>query len=476
MTGRRPHVVVVGGGIAGLAAAHRLVSRGAEVEVTLLESDQRLGGKIRTEHFAGRPLDVGAEALLARVPAGIDLCREVGLGDALVAPVTDQAYVWTDRLRPLPPRLMAGVPGAGGALVRSGILSPAALARAGLDLVLPARPPEQDVSIGSVVRRRLGGQVLERLVDPLLGGIHAGSCDDLSMRATAPQLQAALGRGHGLVRGLRALSAGAKSAPAAAVFLTLRGGLQDMVSALGESLGSVDVRTGTAVAGLERAGAAGLRLTLAGGEHLDADRVILAVPAFAACELLERECPEAAEEMRAIRYASVATIALSYPPSALEGFPPGSGFLVSRGRGSTITACTWSSQKWAQLTGDSLLLKCSVGHAGDRTALDLDDERLLAAIRSDLSQAMGLDAEPLEHRVFRFERALPQYAVGHLERMTRIEQALDRAAGVSVCGAAYRGVGVASCIRDGQSAADASLLALGAARDAGEASPTLISQ
>jgi len=476
MTGRRPHVVVAGGGIAGLAAAHRLASCGAEVDITLLESDHRLGGNIRTERIAGRPLDVGAEALLARVPAGVEMCRAVGLGDELVAPVTDQAYVWTDQLRPLPPRLMAGVPGGGGAVVRSGILSPAGLARAGLDLVLPDRLPAGDVSIGSVVRRRLGDQVLERLVDPLLGGIHAGNCDELSMRATAPQLQAALGRGHGLVRGLRALAAAAPGDPAAPVFLTLRGGLQDMVGALSESLGAVNVRTGIAVTDLQATDEGSpVRVALDGGEQLDADHVILAVPAFTASELLERDCPEAAAEMRAIRYASVATIALAYRPSALEGCPHGSGFLVARDRGSTITACTWSSSKWAQLAGDPALVKCSVGHAGDRSALDLDDERLIAAVRSDLSQAMGLDAEPLEQRVFRFERALPQYAVGHLERIARIEQALGDAA-VSVCGAAYRGVGVASCIRDGQAAADASLAALGAAPRSGEASPAMISQ
>ncbi len=476
MIGERPRIVIVGAGIAGLAAAHRLASSGADVDITILESEEHLGGKIRTESFAGRPLDVGAESLLARVPAGVDLCREIGLGKELVAPSADQPFVWTDKLRPLPPRLMAGVPGGSGALVRSRILSPAGLARAGLDMVIPSSAPDQDVSIGQLVRGRLGGQALERLIDPLLGGIHAGSCDELSVRATAPQLPAALDRGRGLVRGLRALAAAAPAGAAAApVFLTLRGGLQDLVQGLREQMPDVEIRTGTAVTGLARL-ADGVRLSLSDGGSLDGDQVILAVPAFAAAELLADECPDGALEMRSVQYASVATVALSYPDSALEQRPQGSGFLVARGGGHTITACTWSSLKWPQLAGHDLLLKCSVGHAGDRTALELDDDALLGAVRADLAGSMGLRGEPLEQRVFRFERALPQYAVGHLDRVRRMEEALARMPGVSLTGAAYRGVGVASCIRDGRAVADRSLTSLGVDRAAARPHSALISQ
>jgi oxygen-dependent protoporphyrinogen oxidase len=295
------------------------------------------------------------------------------------------------------------------------------------------------------------------------------------VRATAPQLPAALNMRRGLVRGLRALSAAAPAGAAAGpVFLTLRGGLEDLVRGFCAGMSTAEIRTGTAVTGLERR-ETGARLTLAGGETLDADHVVLAVPAFIAAKLLAGDCPAGAVELATIEYASVATIALSYPPSALDQPLRGSGFLVPRGGGHMITACTWSSSKWSQLAGDHLLLKCSVGHAHNRTALDLDDEALIGAVRSDLAHAMGLRGEPLEQRVFRFERAMPQYAVGHLERIRRIEQALSRLPAVSVAGAAYRGVGVASCIRDGQSAADRSLLALGAARGA-EVDPALISQ
>jgi oxygen-dependent protoporphyrinogen oxidase len=472
MSGRR-HVVIVGGGIAGLAAAHRLAgaqlaaggTSSAGPRITLLEADERLGGKIRTEDFAGRPLDVGAEALLARVPAALELCHELGLEHDLVAPASDQPYVWTDRLHPLPPRLMAGVPDGSQALIGSGILSPAGLARAGLDLIVPARRPAHDVSIGSLVRRRLGDQVLERLIDPLLGGIHAGSCDELSVRAAAPQLEAALRARRSLVRGLRALSGGSLPAPTGPTFLTLSGGLEELVRTLRERLSTVECRTRAALQSLEPLPGGGARLTLAGGETLDADHVIMAVPAFAAAAILAEACPAAAGELEEISYASVATIALSYPVEAFDQRLAGSGFLVQRGRGHTITACTWSSAKWPHLAGDTVLLKCSAGHAGAGGALALDDEQLVRSVRADLAQAMNLRAAPLQERVFRFERALPQYTVGHLERIARIDAALARLAGVSLCGAAYRGVGVAACIGDGQAAADGVLAALPGAPD-----------
>ncbi len=464
----RPLVAIVGGGIAGLAAADRLdgVHRAAGgassagPRIVLLEASGRIGGNIRTEEFAGRPLDVGAEALLARVPGALELCQELGLEHDLVAPTEDQPYVWTDRLRPLPPRLMSGVPDGSRALIGSGILSPVGLARAGVDLIVPARRPKRDVSIGALVRGRLGDEVLERLIDPLLGGIHAGNCDELSVRAAAPQLEAALRKRRSLVRGLRALSRASPQAPMGPTFLTLSGGLEELVRTLRERQACVEFRTRTAPRSLSPLPAGGMRLTLTDGESLDADHVILAVPAFAAAAILGEACPAAAGELEGISYASVATIALSYPIEAFDSRPAGSGFLVQRNRGHTITACTWSSAKWSHLAGDTVLLKCSAGHAGDGAALDLDDEQLIGSARADLAQAMGLHAAPLEAKVFRFERALPQYTVGHRERIARIDAALVGLPGVSLCGAAYRGVGVAGCIRDGQTAADGVLAAL----------------
>jgi oxygen-dependent protoporphyrinogen oxidase len=470
-------VVVVGAGIAGLAAAHRLCGRGHGSQapdvagpgaegprrITLLEAAERLGGKIRTESFAGRPLDVGAEALLARVPAGAELCRELGLDGRLVAPASDQAFLWSEELHALPPRLLSGAPDGTRAVIASGVLSPMGLLRAGLDLVVPARPLRGDVSIGSLVRRRLGSQVLERFIDPLLGGIHAGSCEELSVRAVAPQFEAALEKRRSLIRGLRSL--GGSPAPAGPVFLSIDGGLETIVHALQRSLEAIELRTATAVQSVQAQPGGGARLQLADGSRLSARNVILAVPAQEAARLLAEACPGASAELAGIGYASVATVALAYPAEALERPLAGSGFLATRAPGRTITACTWSSAKWRHLGGATVLMKCSVGHAGDRRALELDDEHLVAAVRTDLEHAMGLRAAPLQWKVFRFEQALPQYTVGHLERVKRIEAEMAGLPGVGLCGAAYHGVGVASCIADGRAAADAVLTRL---RDRGE--------
>ncbi len=448
--------MIVGAGITGLAAAHRLrrLAPAEAVRVTVLEADTRLGGKIRTERFAGGSLDVGAEALLARVPQAIALCRELGLADELVAPATDQPFIWTrGRLRPLPPRMLAGLPDGAGAVAATGTLSRAGMLRAGLDLWLPSRALAQDVSIGALVRRRLGREVFERLIDPLLGGIHGGSADELSVRATAPALEAAMASRRGLIRGLRSLGAGAHGTCAGPMFLSLRGGLGTMVQALSVTLTGAELRTGTALQAIEPATEGRVRLLLGGGEQLIADHVVLAVPAFAAAELLHDVCPQAARSLRQIEYASVATVALAYAHDALAAPLGGSGFLVARSEGRMITACTWASAKWPQLAGGQVLLKASVGRFRDDGALALHDDQLVERVHGELVAAMGLREPPLQSSVARFDRALAQYQVGHLELVAGIEAALAALPAVSVAGASYRGVGVAACVRDGEAAA-----------------------
>lgn len=449
------HVVVVGGGITGLSAAYNLVHSGPDApHVTLLEADDRLGGKIRTEQFAGHLLDMGPEALLTRQPAALDLCRELGLADDLVAPVAEQAFVWLDRLRPLPPRLLAGAPDGAAAVVRSGALSPAGLLRAGLDLVLPATPVTDDVSIGALVRRRCGDEALERLIDPLLGGIHAGRCDELSVRATAPQLEVALREHRSLVRGLRALAARAPAGAQGPPFRTLRGGLQELVTALVDRLAPLDVALRASVVGLEPLPGGRVRVVLTDGEELEADDVVVTVPAFAAAAMLGDACPGAAAGLGTIEHASVATVALAYAPQDVALPAGASGLLVPPATRRTITASTWSSTKWAHLAGGPVLVKCAVGAAGRDDALALDDATLLRRVRDDLAAAVGIGAEPLETRVVRFPHALPQYRVGHIERVAQVDAALAALPGVHLAGAAYRGVGVAACVRDGALAAE----------------------
>lgn len=458
---RRMTVAVVGGGITGLTAALTVSRRGGDaVRVVLIEAEVRLGGKIRTEQLEGRPLDMGPDGFATRFPGARDLCKEVGLEGALVEPAPGGAFLWSrGRLHRLPRGLMLGVPTDLASIIRSGILSPLGLLRAGMDIVLPGGGPGrdlasgQDVSVGSLARRRFGREVLSRLVDPLVAGVYAGRSDGLSLRATAPHLDA-LARAHrSLLLGSRAALRGTPAPAGGPSFLTVSGGLDRLVEAVRRELGGVDLLMGRPVTRL--AGSAdGSFLLWLEDEVVGTDAVILALPAFAAGALVKDVCPEAAAILNGIRYASVATVGLVYPPGALPPLPPGSGFLVSPEEGGTIVACTWASAKWSHLAAPdgAMTVRCSVGRADDETRLSLDDDELVDRVAAELAEAVGFRGQPRAWQVQRWPRALPQYEPGHLERVARIESALPD--GVVVAGAAYRGVGLADCVRQGAEAAE----------------------
>jgi len=452
------HVVIVGAGIAGLAAAHELLGAPDPPQVTILEASDRAGGRIRSVRFAGVALDVGPDALLTRAPGAVDLCRELGLGDDLVPASDAGAFIWTrGALRPLPAGLLAGLPAGPGELLRSRILSATGLVRAGMDLVLPANAPrgDGDEAIGALVRRRLGGQVLERLIDPLLGGINAGHCDALSVAAGAPHLGAAARANRSLIRGLRAtVPAPPPGAARPPMFLSVRGGLERLVAALTTELGDADLRLDAPVARIERA-ERGALVVLASGERIEADGVVLATPAGPAAGVVRTAAPAAAAELDGIRTASVALVALAYPREQAS-VPAGTGFLVARDEQLAITACTWATAKWPHLAEGSThaIFKCSFGRAGEDDVVDLPDAELVARARAALAQTMGLREAPAETLVVRHHDAFPQYAVGHLERVARIEDALDAALpALAVAGSPYRGVGVPSCVTSGRAAA-----------------------
>jgi len=459
-------VVIVGGGVAGLAAAQALSAADDAPQVTLLESSGRVGGRIRTVPFGGVQLDVGPDALLSRAPGGVELCRSLGLGDELVPCADGGAFVWSrGELRRLPAGLLAGLPAGPGELLRSRILSPAGLGRASLDLILPGNAPEGDEAIGALVRRRLGAQVLDRLIDPLLGGINAGHCDDLSVAAGAPYLATAARANRSLVRGLRATMpappAGRDGVTARPpMFLTLRGGLERLVATLAEQLAGVDVRVNTAVRTVERADA-GLVVVLGSGERLAADGVVLATPAATAADVVRSASPAAAAELAGIRTASVALVAFAYPHDAV---PPldGTGFLVARDEDLDITACTWATAKWPHLAEGAThaILKCSLGRAGADAVVGEPDDALVARARRALERTMKISQPPADAIVVRHHDAFPQYAVGHLDRVARIEADLQTALpGLAVAGNAYRGVGVPACITSGRAAAERMLQA-----------------
>ncbi|MBP2705646.1 protoporphyrinogen oxidase [Microbispora sp. RL4-1S] len=454
---RGRHVVVVGAGIAGLAAAAHLNRGGEGPRVTVIEGASRVGGKLHTSEVAGVLVDAGAEAMLARRPEGSDLARLAGLGDDLVDPGTTRAAVLSrGSLRALPAGHVMGVPSDLAALARSGVLSPAGVARASLDRVLPATPVTTDVSVAAYVRARLGGEVLDRLIEPMLGGVYAGRTDRLSLEATMPGIAAIARSERSLLRGAEEIAGGA-SAGAGPVFTTVRQGLGTLPEAVAKASGA-DVRTNLTVRDLIRT-AGGWRL-VAGPtrdeEIVEADAVILAVPARPASRLLAREAPEAAAELAAIEYASMAIVTLAYPRTAFPGRPAGSGYLVPPVERRSVKAVTFSSVKWphlAEADRDLIVVRCSIGRLGEETVLQRDDAELVALAMEELTETMGVHGLPRDTRVTRWGGSLPQYDVGHLGRVARIRAGVAALPGLAVCGAAYEGVGIPACVATGRAAA-----------------------
>ena len=442
---------VVGGGIAGLAAAHELSRRGAPV--VLFEASERLGGKIRTTELEGVRVEEGPDSFVARDRAAAELCEELGLGDELVEPAEFGAYVWLgDRLRRIPPGFVLGLPASPLGLVRSRILSPQGSLRALGDLVIPGRLRGPDVSVGSFVTRRFGAEVLERLVDPILAGTRAGRVTDISLAAAAPQIDAVARSHRSVLLGL-ARNQGSTDGTVPP-FLGLRSGMQSFVERLERHLtGAVEIHTGTAVEAIA-SDMGGYRIQHAAGET-SVRGVVIATPAFAAAGIIAGLSPEAAAELHGIRYSSVAIANLVYPPGAGRLPRHGSGILVPSSQGRTLAGCTWTSRKWPHLAppDGGLSIRCFVGRGDHEAALDLDDANLVQVVHGELAAALGLTESPRAWRVTRWERAIPQYAVGHRERMEVIETALLGWPAVALAGAAYRGSGITDCIVQGRDAA-----------------------
>ena len=422
-------------------------------EVLLVEGSNRIGGKLLVSPVAGIDVDEGAEAMLCRAPEGVALAAEVGLAEAITHPAAASASVVVDGvLRPLPAGTIMGVPAGAEAVRNSGMFSEQTLARLAAEPDLPGRPLGEgdDVAVGALVAERLGRQVVERLVDPLLGGVYAGRADLLSLRATVPALASALTGTGSLVRAVQRVRSAAPVA-GGPVFATLRSGLGSLPEAVVRA-GGQRVRLGLPVREIRQT-PTGFRLTagpVPRPTYLDADAVVVAVPAPKAASMLAGVAPWAATELRAIEYASVAVVTLAYHGAR---FPATSGVLVPTGEGRAIKAVTFSSTKWQHLSdGDRLVLRASVGRYGDQRILHRDDVELADLVAHEVAELAGLDSAPIEARVTRWGGALPQYAVGHLDRVRRIEAAVAQVPGLAVCGAAYRGVGVPACIRSAHQA------------------------
>ncbi len=496
---RRPVIAVVGGGIAGLSAAWELVTStdlatGAGPPIVhVLEADNRVGGKLDSAEFGGRTVDLGADAFLARRPEATELCEQIGVHDELVPMgATGTSILARGRLRPMPAALMLGVPTRWWPLARSGLLSPGESLRVTRDLVMPhlgALAVTGDRSVADIIGERLGRPVVERLVDPLIGGINAGGVDELSAAATFPALIAASDKTGSLMRSLGRLPRPAGLGP---VFWSLRQGTASLVDRLVDKLVNprsgwdVSIHTGVSVDAITQAagnppggnpsGERTWSLTLGGINAagitddegaLAVDGIVLALPAQPASVLLAAHSPVAAGLLSAIDYASVGVVTLAVQADAITRHLDGTGFLVPRtspigGGPALMTGCTYMSRKWPHLASTGTeLIRVSVGRYGDERHTQLDDDELTASAFGELAQVLEIHGGFSDSRVTRWSGAFPQYRVGHLVRVAMIEEAVAALPGIAVAGSAYRGVGIPACVGSGRSAARAVLASLG---------------
>lgn len=456
-------IVIIGGGISGLSSAFYLQReaerQGRKLHLTIVDEAPVLGGKINTLQRDGFVIEKGPDSFLARKQAIIDLAKELGLEDELTTtnPAAKKTYIMHNRkLHAMPPGLVLGIPTEIAPFMKTSLLSLGGKLRAVMDLFMPAKPAAGDESLGGFLERRVGTQVMRRIAEPLLAGIYAGDLKKLSLKATFPQFGDSERKHGSLIKGMmhnrKATAAAAKGKAQGTTFLTFKKGLSTLVRALDQELGGAERRLGVKVTEIEQAND-GYMLTLADGERLEADRIVVTAPAFAAAKLLEPlvEC----EELEGIRYVSVANVVMAFDKKTFGLDFDGSGFVVPRSEGLHITACTWTSSKWLHTSpDDKVLLRCYVGHSEDQESVKLPDDELIAAVRKDIRETMGITAEPMFTEITRLNHSMPQYPVGHVEKMKSLRSRLKaELPGVWVTGAAFDGVGLPDCIRQGKEAA-----------------------
>ncbi len=457
-------LLIIGGGVAGLSAAYFALTRSPTPpdEVILLEKGHRWGGKITTERVDGFVIEGGPDTFLALKPWGMALARELGIAHRLQGsnPKQKATYILhRGRLHPLPGGLTMMIPTDFGGMLRTGLISWPGKLRMGLDFLLPPAKSPGEESLGRFVSRRLGREAYEALIEPLMSGIYAGDGDRLSLQATFPYLRELEVKHGGLIKGAlaakRARGKQGKATPGSrSMFVTPQTGLAELVEALVARLRELgaDLRLGVEVVGLEKTSKQ-YSVISNQGAALEADRLILATPAYASARLLRPHDPELASLLDAIPYASTATISLAYRladiPRPLDGY----GYVIPRREGREALACTWTSTKFPHRAPEGMaLLRVFVGRAGQEKAIAWTEEGLLAIAREELRLTLGVTAAPLLHRVFIWPRAMPQYNVGHPARVGRILAGLDRWPGLALAGAAYHGIGIPDCIHSGEMA------------------------
>ncbi|MGG1555525.1 protoporphyrinogen oxidase [Paenibacillus ferrarius] len=492
MSPHTPHYMVIGGGITGLSAAFylqkRLEAEGAPFRISVVEKSEKLGGKIHTLERDGFVIEKGPDSFLARKKPIIDLAYELGLEGELTAtnPKAKKTFIVRQgKLHPMPPGLVLGIPTQWTPFMRTGLISPLGKLRAAMDFVLPKRKEQTDESLGHFLKRRLGTEVLERVVEPLLAGIYAGDTFKLSLKSTFPQFGAMEQKHRSVILGMMASrknvpeeSAHLPQSVRHSVFVTFKRGLKTIVEGLETALreGGAELRTGvgvtrvTAAAGDGSAAAGGpAKVIFEDGHEEVVDGLIVTTQTYQAAKLLE-ELP-IAEVLRNIEYISVANVIMAFERKDIPFELDASGFLVPRSEGLAITACTLTSAKWLHTAPDGkVVLRCYIGRAGEQEWPSLSDGELVELARRDIRKLLGIEASPLFSEVTRLMHSMPQYPVGHLEKLADFRAKLSAAMPrVWVTGAGFHGVGLPDCIRQGKEAANALVDRIGSSAKANSA-------
>ena len=450
--------VIIGGGIAGLATAFYLQEAGL-TDFTLIECAPTCGGKIKSADLDGFLVEGGPDSFITQKAAALDLCKRLGLTDELVGSNTGKnaaTYIWHNgRLHPMPEGMMLMAPTMILPILRSRLISWSGKLRMGLEPFIPKTRTDEDESLGSFVRRRLGSELLNKIAGPLMGGIHAADPETLSLKSTFPMFPETEQKHGSLVRAMmkrpkRHAAPGAKPTP---MFMSLRGGLQRLSDALVARLPQGSLRTGCCVLSVtfdENR----YTLHLADGATILADNLVFATPSYVTADLVQQIDPALASRLRAIRYVSTATVSLGYRRSEIAHPMQGAGFIVPKSEGRGITACSWTSTKFNnRAPGDCVLLRVFIGGALSEDLAEQSESALIELARKELRTIMGITASPVLAKAYRWPRANPQYELGHAERITEIEHALTDFPGLYLAGAAYRGSGIPDCIQSGMKAA-----------------------
>lgn len=464
---RRARVLVIGGGITGLAAANRILDEHPHVAVTLVERDIRLGGKILTVEADGYCIEAGPDSMLANKPRGVGLSDELGLEDRLIRPIEANRGAFVLRgakLHPLPEGLTGLVPTRLGPVARSGLISPGGKMRMLRDYVRKASDGQVDESLAAFITRRLGREVYENLIEPLMAGIYAGDGTKLSLAATFPQLRAAEQEHGSLIKGVlaqRARAAAELSGPSRTGFVTFSNGLQELVTALSERVRKAggEIQTGSAVSLLESA-RHGYRVTIDGDDGptvLDVDGVIVATQAWAAAPLVERLDHSVGAALAKIPHVSNAIVALGFDDAdgAIAKRLNGYGYVIPRTEDRSVMAMTWLSSKWSgRAPAGKALIRAFVGRDGQQQLLQRPDDDLVELVRREMSEVLGIGNAPELTRVFRWDGGMPQYTLGHLDRVAAITTGAAALPGFAIAGNMLGGVGLPDCILAGERAAD----------------------